>query len=328
MGRRTVVLIIAIALAAIAAFATARFLTQVEDDAREGLNEVPVFRATVFIDRDTLGEDALAQIAEGTEVEEFLPENAITSEEELQETLDGTVSRGPISEGQIVTTDLWAPEAEEVQTFSQLIEPGKQAIVVRPDEVRAVGGLLRPGDSVNMIGLITFDRSALIAFLANPIGRNLLGVSDLLDSYVASIDLPPLLEGQSEADQVEEILDELVRALPVNQQIAITALQELEVLSVGSITRGGPTPVVEEGEDEPPGNVEALGSQLITLEVDADQAERIVWLFANAQPWLTLLPADTPYEPFESDGITIDEILGDIIQRRTLEAIGADTETP
>ncbi|MDH3396774.1 MAG: Flp pilus assembly protein CpaB [Acidimicrobiia bacterium] len=328
MGRRTIVLIVAIALAAVAAFATARFLTQVEDDAREGLNEVTVFRAAVLIERDTTGEDASARIEAGTENELFLPENAIRNQQELDALLDGTVSRGPISKGQIVTSDLFTAAAEEVQTFSQLIDPGMQAIVIRPDEVRAVGGLLRPGDRVNVIGLIDFDRTSLISFLANPIGRELLGVSDLLDSYIRSIDLPPLPEGQSDLEQVEEILDELVRSLPPQQQIVITSLQEIEILSVGGLTRGGPTPVTADGDETPPENVEALGSQLITLEVTADQAERVVWLFSQAQPWLTLLPAEGAYEPFVSEGITIDEILGDLIERRTLEAIGADTGTP
>lgn len=327
MGRRTIVLIIAIILAAVAAFAVARFLTQVEDDAREGLNEVRVFRATVFIDRDTEGADALAQIEESTEVEEFVPDNAFTTQADLEAFLEGAVSRGPISRGQIVTEDVWAPVADEVLTFSQLIEEGKQAIVVRPDEVRAVGGLLRPGDRVNVIGIMSFDRTSLIDFLANPIGRELLGVADLLDSYIRSLNLPPPLEGQSADEAEEAILDELVRALPTSQEIAFTALQEIEVLSVGPITRGGPDPVTEDG-DETIGNVEPLGSRLITLEVEADEAERVVWLFTVAQPWLTLLPAEGVYEEITTDGITVEEILGQIIEKRTLEGIGASSESP
>lgn len=327
MGRRTVVLLIAIILAAVAAFAVARFLTQVEDDAREGLDEVEVYRATVFIDRDTDGADALAQIESATEVEEFLPENAITTREQLEAALEGSVSLGPISKGQIVTTDMWAAARDEVLTFSQLIEEGKQAIVVRPDEVRAVGGLLRPGDRVNAIGFMSFDRTSLINFLANPIGRELLGVADLLDSYIRSLNLPPPEEGQSADDVEEAILDELVRALPTSQEIAFTALQEIEVLSVGPITRGGPDPVTEDG-DETIGNVEALGSRLITLEVEADEAERVVWLFTVAQPWLTLLPAEGAYEEITTEGITVDEILGEIIERRTLEGIGASPGSP
>ena len=51
MGRRTVVLVVALLLATISAFAIWNFLTNAEDDAREGLVEVTVFRATELIER-------------------------------------------------------------------------------------------------------------------------------------------------------------------------------------------------------------------------------------------------------------------------------------
>ena len=49
MGRRTIVLVIAIVLAVVAAFAVWQYLTSVEDDIRKDITEVRVYRATELI---------------------------------------------------------------------------------------------------------------------------------------------------------------------------------------------------------------------------------------------------------------------------------------
>lgn len=321
MGKRTIVLVIALILAAISAFAVWRFLTQVEDDAREGLNEVTVYRALEFIEEGSVGGDVLGQFEASTEIEELMPENAVTSQEQLDETLIGSVARGPISKGQVVTTDLWAQPTEEAATFSELIEEGMQAISIRPDEVRAVGGFVRPDDRINMIATLTVDRSGTISLLASALGRELLGVDDEFDAFLFA--LPPEqrdIEGAA-------LLGELANAIPAEVPISFTALQNIKVLSVGSVVSNeqtsSDTATDDEGDQIAP--VEALGSQLLTLEVDADQAERIAWLFTNGNVWLTLLPTEGVYVPVETLGITIDEIIGDLIDERTLAIFGATT---
>lgn len=321
MGKRTVVLVIALVLAAISAFAVWRFLTEVEDDAREGLNEVTVYRALEFVEEGSLGADVLNQFEASTEIEELVPENAITSQEQLDETLTGTLARGPISKGQVVTTDLWAEPTEEAATFSALIEEGMQAISIRPDEVRAVGGFVRPEDRINMIATLSVDRSATINLLASALGRGLLGVDDEFEAFLLA--LPP------EQREIEgaALLGELANAIPVEVPISFTALQDIKVLSVGSVVSNEQTSsdTATDAEDDQISAVEALGSQLLTLEVDADQAERIAWLFTNGNVWLTLLPTEGVYVPVDTLGITIDDIVSDLISERTLAIFGATT---
>jgi Flp pilus assembly protein CpaB len=320
VGRRTIVLIIAIILGGLAAWGIFAFLTNVEDDAREGLNEVAVFRATEFIDRGADGSLVIGNFIESTELEEFVPENAITSDAQLRDVLTNRIARGPISNGQIVTTDLWADRTEEVASLSQLIAPGMQAIVVRPDEVRAAGGFVRAGDHVNIISSADLDRAATIALLKNPIGRELLGVADIFDDFV------DLLPPEIEAAEVEQILDEVADAIPATVAITFHALQDVEVLAIGSVARGGPSAEEVAGEDGTPiEGVEAVGSQLVTLEVSPEDAEKVVFIFDFLRPWFTLISSDGPYETFESNGTTIDEIIGDIIQERTLAILGGET---
>ena len=323
MGRRTVVLIVAIILGALAAWGIFAFLTNVEDDAREGLDEVAVFRATEFIDRGAEGDLVIGNFVESTEIEELLPDNSITTAAQLRDVLTGRVARGPISNGQIVTTDLWADAEEEVGSLSELIEVGKQAIIVRPDEVKSVGGFVRPGDNVNILVSAELSRQATIDLLKNPIGRELLGVTDLF------ADFTDLLPPETEDEVIEQTLDELAEAIPENVRLAFHALQDVEVLAIGSAARGGPAAedVADEGETVIAG-VEAVGTQLLTLEVLPRDAEKIVFIFDFLNPWLTLTSSAGQYEVFETSGITIDELLGDIIDRRTLEILGVVEEQP
>ena len=93
MGRRTIVLAVAIVLAAIAAWGIFAFLTNVEDDAREGLSEVDVYRATEFIDRGADGTASIGKFVQGTVLEENLPDNAITSRAQLEDVLTGRAFR-------------------------------------------------------------------------------------------------------------------------------------------------------------------------------------------------------------------------------------------
>ena len=326
MGRRTIVLVVAIILGALAAWGIFAFLTNVEDDAREGLNEVDVYRATEFIDRGAEGSAILDSFVQGTVLEENLPDNAITSRAQLEDVLTGRVSLGPISAGQIVTTDLWADAAEEVASLSQLIAPGMQAIVVRPDEVRAVGGFVRAGDHINVLSSVELDRTSTIALLKNPIGRELLGVSDLFDDFIDL--LPPELED----GEIESILDEVVDAIPAVVRISIHALQDVEVLAIGSVARGGPTAEEVAGEDEVViEGVESVGTQLLTLEVSPEEAEKVVFVFDFMRPWFTLISTtdvEDGYEPFVSDGTVLEDIVGDVLQERTLALLGVEAPTP
>ena len=317
MGRRTIVLIIAIILGGLAAWGIFAFLTNVEDDARQGLSEVAVFRATQFIDRGAEGDLVIGNFVESTEIEELLPDNSITTEAQLRDVLTGRVARGPISNGQIVTTDLWADAEEEVGSLSELIAPGKQAIVVRPDEVKAVGGFVRPGDNVNIIVSAELSRQATIDLLKNPIGRELLGVTDLFDDFT------DLLPPETAPEVIEQTLDEFADAIPETVRIAFHALQDVEVLAIGSAARGGPSAEDVAGEDETViAGVEAVGTQLLTLEVGSADAEKVVFIFDFLNPWLTLTSSAAPFEAFDTSGTTIDELLGDILERRTLEILG------
>ena len=188
MGRRTIVLVIAIALA------VWRYLTTVESDIRADIAEVRVYRATELIEPKTTGEDAQPFIEEALALRENVvfegstvlcagPKTENEGEDpnvygcpenprDLANTLAGKVAAGPVSAGQVVTTDQWVEiTVFEDVSLSEEITQGKVAVGIRPDDVGSAGGFIRPGDSINLIASATLEINSFLQLLEDPILR-------------------------------------------------------------------------------------------------------------------------------------------------------------
>ncbi len=281
-------LVVALLLAGVAAFAIWNFLSNVDDEAREGLEEVAVFRATELIIRGTEGDLALPLIVESTENREFLPTNAITTQDQLEAVLRGRVALGPISAGQVVTTDVWGDPVEAVASLSELIAPGMQAVSIRPDEVRAVGGFVRPGDHVNVIASAEVDLVDFIRLLRFPAARDIF--------------FPGLQESLGYDD---EQMTELADALPTSISVSIFVLQDINVLAVGSDAAVSDDDTLVATDEET--GTATVGTQIITLEVDAVTAEKLVFTQEFLSTWLTLVPAG--FEPEVTPGAEFQDLV-------------------
>ncbi len=280
MARRTVVLIVAVLLAVLSGLAVWAFLDNARDEAREGLVQVPVYRAIEFIPRGADGDLSVELFEESTELDGLLPFGAITTQEQLEATLAGRVAAGPISAGQVVTSDLWAAPADEVEGLAVLLEPGFQAISIRPDDVRGVSGFVQPGDRVNVIASTDVDLGTVVNALRVPSGR--------------AVFFPGL---QAQLGLTDEEMVELADALPTRVSYTQFVLQDLLVLAIGSDT----VPVVPEDDtDRPTG-------QAITLALTAEDAEKLAFTFEYTSPWLTLVPAG--FEPEDTPGVVSDDII-------------------
>ena len=290
MVKRTVVLIVALVLAGIAAFSIWQYLQGVDEDAREGLQLVPVIRATEDIPARTPGntiiEESLFEVSE--ESFDFLPGPspertvAFTSQEELTARLRDRFAIGPISRNQILTSDQWedALEAPVVESLAQIISPGKQAITVQLDATKAGGGFVRPDDRVNMIVTIEAPQLTLDG----------IGDDEITD------------------ENLRDILDQIAEAQ--ESEFSRFLLQGIPVLAVGDQKRTGDpafdnsvgrvqSVVNEDGTVTEAGEGVQFG--LLTLEVTAQEAERLVFAFEKGSVWMTLVPED--FIPVATDGI-------------------------
>jgi Flp pilus assembly protein CpaB len=321
MGKRSIVLFVALGLAAVSAFAVWQYLAGVEDRAREDIQEVEVYRATEFIEMGTEGELARPLIvpktalleAVGFEGSQILCTGAVVRDSSTDRTvcdnnprdltalLEGNVAAGPISAGQLITADMFVSPAElNTVSLSEAIPPNKVAISVRPDDDAVSGGFIRPGDRINILASAEVQLNQFLDVIKDPELRALiLGPGDQ-GTTTPTTTLVPGFGGPEPVDP----LTALAETFPNSIQFTQTVLQDIEVLAVG-----------------PDNTLQGLGTGLtpqtgsiIVLNVTPEQAEKIEFARNYTTVALSLLPKDSPYTQFEARGVVVDDLF-DLLDR-------------
>jgi Flp pilus assembly protein CpaB len=315
MGKRSLVLIIALALAAVSAFSVWQYLTTVEDEARAEVQEVVVFRATELIETGTSVVEAESFILESTALVEVVvfegsqivchgpagnsdaALDVCGHNPRLDSVLDPiNVAAGPISAGQLITTDLFVSPALLTDIkLSESIPQGKVAISFRPPESSSVGGFVRPGDRVNLIASASIDLSQSTTLLEDPELRKLL-LGEAIVETVSTTQSP--VDGTLSDE--EDAVTRLAQSLPGTIDFTQTVLQDIEVLAVGPDTRPSPLGT----------GLEPAGAQIVVLEVTPEQAEKIEFASQYTSVSLSLIPSgdDKVYSAFESRGVIVDDL--------------------
>jgi Flp pilus assembly protein CpaB len=308
MGRRAIVLLVALVLAGLAAWAVWNFLQNVAEDERAGQEQVTVFRAggngiaegtEGAIVLSNLG-GAEAQVVASTDELEDVPADAIQTEEELRQVLTGSLAAGPISGNAVLTRSQWTSISVEVVPLAEQIASGNQAITISTSNIQGVNGFVEAGDRINMI--ITLD-----------IEFDLIPIDDIPTLPDPDVPTDPDAPAEEEAVTITytryvlQGLNVLATGRDVREEEDDDQTGEIDA-DTGTDTGTGdgtatPTDGTAGQEGEDPGN-----STVFTLEVTPDQAERIVYAFENGSIWLTLVPED--FVEIESDGVTIDNLFG------------------
>jgi pilus assembly protein CpaB len=297
MGRRAIVLLVALILAGLAAWAVWNYLQNVENEITEGQEIVEVYRAGEAIPEGADGAILLSdfnsggtQIALSEDQAEDVPAGAITSEQQLNDVLSDTVAAGPIAAGSILTESQWTSITVDVVPLAEEIPSGKQAMTISTDNIRGINGFVEPGDRVNMI--ITID-----------IPENLL--PDEL-SGIAEQPAAPVEGGAptAEAPAAVTYTRFVLQGLPVMATGRDIRPDEdaPETVEAAPETTGETTPEGEPVEEET-GN-----DTTFTLEVTPEQAERIAYASENGSIWLTLVPGD--FVEVETTGVTTLNLFG------------------
>lgn len=148
-NKRTVIIIAALVVALIAGVATYSYLDTTQERANKDARLVEVYKVKKDIPKGFSGDQA---IAEGYIDKDEIPEKfrPLTSVVDVN-TIKGKVSLTALSANQVVVDGQFVDPRIEQVTFSERIPPGQVAITLSYDAVRAVAGLLVPGDKVNMI---------------------------------------------------------------------------------------------------------------------------------------------------------------------------------
>ena len=332
MGRRTLVLFIALILAGVSAVSVFLWLNSVEDDIAAEFTEINVFRASQFIETGTEGEIARDFIIESTALSSVLDldtadvvvctgvkersgrdvdQTLCDAKENSLNFLNGLVAAGPISAGQIITTDMFVTAAELNTVFlSEDIAQGKVALSFRPGEDSAVGGFIRPGDRINLLASASIQLSQIVDLVSDPDLRDL-----IIDLGIGQQDPeePAVGEG-GEDEEVSDPIADFVATLPPQLQFTQTVLQDIEVIAIGPDTRLAPLGT----------GLEPQGTQIVVVEVTPEQAELIEFAKQYTNVSLTLLPKTGTYTPFEARGALVDDLF-DLLDRieEQLQQVGA-----
>lgn len=299
MGRRALVLAIALVLGLVAGFAIWRYLNGIESEFRQDQELVPVFRAVAPIQEGTPG----AQVLQGQatsyfadeEQREDLPADYIATQEELDALLADRVAVGPISANEILVASQWAALSVELTPLVDLIDEGLEAVTVSPDVIAGVNGFVRPGDKVNI--LVTLE----IAF----------NLTDVAAVPEFGIPTEPAPEGETQNAQ-EEIV-----------QYTRYVLNQVPVIAVGrkvTSEEGAPetvtvetTPAADQGTVQGEAAPEEAVSSVYTLALPPEDIERLVFAQSNGSLYFTLIPED--YVLTETKGVTINTLFaGDLVE--------------
>jgi pilus assembly protein CpaB len=148
-SRRSLILVAAVVLGAVAAFALFTYVRGIEDRAHGRAERVQVYKIVQDIPKGTFGDEAFDQgyIDVASIPREFRPGNAITDPAEI----DGLVALSDLAANQVIVANQFVSQASSLSTFAGLLNNNEVAITISVDEIRGVAGLLVPGDFVNVL---------------------------------------------------------------------------------------------------------------------------------------------------------------------------------
>jgi pilus assembly protein CpaB len=156
MSRRTIALVLAVALAALATIALISYIRGLEDKAFKGTETVEVFVAKQDIAAGTTGDTAGQQglLQRTTVPAKVRPDGAITSLEQIS----GRIAAVQIFKDEIIVQQRFVAPGAALKNVLPIPE-GQQAVSINISGAPAVSGFVQPGDQVSLI-VQTVNRKA------------------------------------------------------------------------------------------------------------------------------------------------------------------------
>jgi len=231
----------------------------------------------------------------------------------------GLVTSGVLVEGQrILMANLVAP------SLGNVVQPGKRAVALPVDRVSALGGLIQPNDTIDIIYSVRVNLTRVVP--SEP-----LEVVDATQGYARQDDLQLAPYGQPPSGPTYPFPGEPGSRFTVTDggggnPVAKLILQNIRVLQViagSEAVAPGPgesAPVqtsAEAGEitPTPEPNATALAGStlpavdLLIIEVDPQQAEMITFMLDQQARYQVVLRSRTDQEPANTSGVTYDRLV-------------------
>jgi Flp pilus assembly protein CpaB len=165
--RRTLILVAAVVVGALASFLVWNYVNGVQDEAFNNAEQVPVYLVKTAVSRGTPGLEAQAYIAKENIPRKFKPGNAITNIEDIS----GKVALNNLVPNQVVVSDMFVDASDPgarasfAERLTRVRNEDQVAITINVDDVHGVAGLVQPGDFVNILvtNVVTADKTGKTA---------------------------------------------------------------------------------------------------------------------------------------------------------------------
>jgi Flp pilus assembly protein CpaB len=151
--RRTLILVAAIAIGALASFLVWNYVNNIQDAAYSDAQRVPVYLVKAPVARGATGAEAQASIVMENIPKKFKPANAIASLSDIT----SKIAVSKLVPNQVVVTDMFVDASDPLaqQSFTERLTKIRgqdmTAISIQVDKVKGVSGLIKPGDYVNVM---------------------------------------------------------------------------------------------------------------------------------------------------------------------------------
>jgi len=242
-NRRTVIIVAAVALAAISALASWRYLSGVNDRAFKRAQLVTYYVANRDIERGLPGDRALSEkfIVKSSIPRKNYPAKAVTDAKVLQ----GKVAVGNIAAGVPIVEGDFADARTAVVSFAQRIPKGNQAVTISVDQVKGVAGLIVPGDKVNLLVTLDAGNNASTNALLQGVEVLAVGQSAELQPGEASAAKPATSTGQPvQTVQNAGLITFSVPAVQASKIVEAASVGQLYLTLVPPDFTPAPVPVV------------------------------------------------------------------------------------
>lgn len=276
MGRRVLIALIAIIVAAAGTFFIWQWVTNYEEGLESQFETVEVFVATENIAEDTPAEDLEELVERQNIVRDNVVPGAVTDLAQIS----GLVTDIDILAGEQLVEQRFIDPAEQEPDFAPAIDApeGMLEVTFSVSEERLIGGQIEPGDSVAFI-------ASFPPFLVD---------TDFTEPGVEG-DFTAVLPDSETVDDPETPEDESLVQTPnvtstVVHKVLVTNLQFAEP----------PATEDEEGNPIQPDPRGAPQTQLyVTLAAPVDEVEKMVFVREFGTIWLALETEDDPEDASE-----------------------------
>jgi len=148
-NRRLLILVVAVAVAAVTAWATFSYVSAADQRAFDGAALVQVLMVKKDIPKGFPGEKALDEgyIAKDSIPRKFYPAKAVVDPQSLR----GKVALAPLAAGLPVVDGTFVDPRVAQESFAQRLDKGMQAVTLSVSDVEGVARLIVPGDKVNLM---------------------------------------------------------------------------------------------------------------------------------------------------------------------------------